>query len=365
MRILNYVSILLLWSSGSYVFGATFPQPFVKVSAEYSKIEESEVLTNLPKRRCQGEVPGACVGAAGAFLVDHYNCRINKTKDCASLSQDEEVSALNVLTYGRTNLGAEDRSKLPSSFKSLGFKGVGGAQTLQNAANFFKFKAESCFPLDKINNKHMTPNLSAVDLSKKIQASIANLQTVYSANKGKNETEACEACILKGLEEAFGINPSTDGLRAAMQKETFEEFVYKVLFDDGKCKELNIKPKPFVAFFPRNESEQGNVKFTDAIDKAKEVLHDDKPILLSEICTVRKADGQCIPESLHGLVVSGYKKVCKPNEPTKCRRVLRIENSWCGDWQKGFGDEAWVDAESLMANIDSNPLNVGVLSWLR
>lgn len=369
MRILNYVSILLLWSSVNIASAADVPEPFSKVSAEYSKESETEVIVNMPKRRCQGEVPGACMGAAGAFLIDHYNCRINKTQDCGALTQDEQVSALNVLSYGKTKLGAEDKSKLPSSYESLGFKGVAGGTALQNAANFFKFKTESCFPLEKINNRHKTPNITAAQLFDKIQSSIAKLEGIYSVNKGKKETEACESCVLKGLEESFGISPNTDGLRAAMQKDTFEEFVYKVLFDSGNCKELNIKPKPFVAAFPRNQEEQSKVTPLDAIEKARMLIKEDKPILLSEICVIRKPNGKCAEEGLHGVVISGYKKLCKPqvkpSDQASCRRVLRIENSWCGDWQKGFGNEAWVDAESLVSNINSNPLHIGVMTWLR
>ncbi|MDY7540544.1 hypothetical protein QN372_19545 [Undibacterium sp. RTI2.1] len=296
-------------------------------------------------------------GASGAFVIDAYNCKANNIPNCAaSLTLDKEVSSISVMSWNKKNSPTRP-DNLPNSYTNVNLGG-GSASTiaLGNAAAAFKFKSEACYPLDKLANKYKT--------NESLVKKLAELENLYASNKAKGETEACESCILQGIEESFGISLTSEGLRSAMQKKTFDEFVYKVLFGDATCNDLNIIPKPYVGRFPNSSEEQSRIKKIDLVGKAKEILAKDIPVLLNEICTVVLPDGSCLKESYHTVVLTGFKEVCKDGEKKVCRNIVRVQNSWCGDWDKEFGDEAWVDAETLMNSVGSFPVHRGVLGWL-
>lgn len=346
---LMYVSLLLLWSS----YGHSNIQQKYGLTNAFSKVEGFPITSDLveiknrPANVCQGPLP-ICYGAAASCMFNEYTCRVTNIKDCANQPKEKLVSPFSSAAWIYKNNESKP-AYLPSSYTNINFSlGHSPVNSLINSSRSFTFKPDSCYPIDKIANNYTSRNF---------KSQIAKLQTTY-----KHEVDggsSCATCLVDEIKESLGISVEAEAMKAALQKKTFEEFLYKIIFDETKCESISIVPKPTVGLYP-DEGDK-DVKRSDLLTKSKEILTTGKPLLLGDICLQREGE---ICKSLHAVVITGYKLVCKDSSKTNCRPMVKVQNSWCADFDEEFGPEPWVDGKSLVDNIDKEPIDYGKLSWL-
>ncbi|MFZ3228967.1 MAG: hypothetical protein WA160_02090 [Pseudobdellovibrio sp.] len=359
MKYLNYVCIFLLSSSVLLGFAKAEKSNVQAVrSTAFTVIKDrkkiypfvafEKVIKNMPPERCDGSWP-ICGGSSTATIIDEYNCRTNNIENCKGITQDQQVSSMGMMAWARKNAdNAPDT--LATSFTNINLDGVFAAKAIINSSSAFKFKPESCFPIDRIQNKFGN--------SLAMESYLTMLKDLFARNK--SQTEACESCMIKSIQDGLGIEVSSNEFKKALERKTFEEFLFRIIFKDN-CEYKPYNPKPNVRAFPvAGETAPKSAM----IEKSKEILMTDKPILLNAVCEARnKETNECIGN--HHIVITGYSKICKTatSKDNECKRIIKIEAALCSDWQKAH-DDGWVDAESLADNMSEDPMSLGAMIWL-
>jgi len=348
MKILNCVSLLLLWSSAG--LAKINPNPFVIVDNCKDTPGTEVTLKNPPRAETTGVLP-TCFGPSSAFLVQSYICKVKGISKCSSISDDDQVSIFSTISWANKNTslinGQERPSEMPSSYTNITFAAGSGTRALVNSARAFSFKPEACYPVNKINNKFGS--------EKEFLDRMAQMNELYLHNR--NSTEACESCLIESIRANLDVTIDDAGLRSALQKTTFEEFLYKIIFKDCS-KNVAVSPPPVVEIYPKIGE---TVAKKAVIAKIGETITSDRPLLLEGICVLRKNENECEAAGKHSIAIKGYKECCRPGKD--CRKLVQVQNSWGEDWQKKFNN-GWVDAETLVNNIEE-PIKPGVMSWYK
>jgi len=154
-----------------------------------------------------------------------------------------------------------------------------------------------------------------------------------------------------------------------LKKKTFSEFLHSVILDPCEH-EIIFNPKPRFDEFPKKHK---GIKQKDLLPEIKKVLNTDNPVQIGGVCIRKDATGNCVT---HTFVIAGYKTVCPeskkacPKDKKNCsesdyRTLVKVHTSWGEEWQKEYNG-GWVDAESIIKNINDNPeVGRGILSWLK
>lgn len=380
------------------------PQAFIsqKSFSDLEVVQDSEiVIPDMPRVRDQKQF-NICFGMAPSVLAQKHICRINGLKDCSYLPAELEISPLSTMSWFQKNTEictvrngkyfVDGYAKevdpaecgdhaLPDSeefsYANVRFSG-NGFLTLKNAAQLFSFHNEACFNSDWFFKKFGASAESAL-------AFINSMKSLYFSNR--NQEMSCEWCVLSQARKRMGTTRlEIPTLKEALQKPNFHEFMYKLIFRD--CERINYSNAPAFKQFP-DIPEQLIVSPRDAIsislganlkddvffmrdqhmvkiepltraavlEKSQEVLNRGYPLMLDNLCVKRETNQRC--DITHSIVITGYREACNGSV---CRKFLKLQNSWGEKWQVSF-DGGWVDAASLLANVDVDQIRPGILSW--
>lgn len=252
-----------------------------------------------------------------------------------------------MVSYG--NRTREDKADQdPSNHANIRFGGA-AEPALGNLAAFGGCLAESCYPFDQVVNKYG-------DDKKKADEMLERVRQLYFGNKNKPEGEVCFDCISQAVQEDLRSNANIADIKMALSTKTFEEFLYFVTIGKGNnsCPDVvEIQPTAQFKTFPQRGK---TATPQQTIDQIRSVLKQGYPLALDGICPY-KVDGKCTGR--HSLVVTGYREQCPKDKTKKCKKVVRVQNSWGEDWQKR-NDNGWVDAETLLGG---ETQEAGALSW--
>lgn len=340
----SYIFLIILWSGSSFANVENTLRPLDKNDFPTQKIESN--LPNLPRTRTQGKF-NVCFGMSSAFVAQYFVCNHGKKpiSNCASVPPNQEISPLSMV--GISNRSRKDRGAGdPSNHYNLKFGGA-AASSLGNLSLMGLCLAESCYPFDPIAKMYGSDQ-AAVELM------LNRLKDLYNRNKGKTEADACLDCISKAVQEDLKSNTNIIDIRNALKMPTFEEFLYSVTLgkNDNGCEDIvEINPSAKFKGFPT----EGNVTSDQIVNKAREILKQGYPLALDGICPI-KEKGVCA--GTHSVVITGYREQCTA-AGTKCRHVLRVQNSWGEEWQDK-NDDGWVDAETMLGK---QPWPAGTLTW--
>ena len=343
------LSISVLLSSLSAI-----ASPYVLPSKGYLDVANSIIeVPNMPRVRSQDHL-GICHAFSAATLAQKYYCDLQKVQNCSAVTPDKEISPLSVLSF--KNL--DEKKKLENiaiNERSLQLKGGGNAfVNLWNSQESFSFFQEACFPFDQFVEK-FGQNKEMMD------ATIAKLERFFKANKkSATEAEAVEACPSCLQEERnlvatiFPQDKYKNKLEHGLTKNTFPEFLYETLFAAG-CKKINM-PSPNVNLFPDFKQESTDEEVTN---KIKEVLATGVPLQISNVMSVVNYE-----KIGHVFVISGYKKVCKPNG--ECLELVKAHNSFGKEWQDQ-ANGGWIVLSDLLKSKEdrvNGKHKSASLSWL-
>ncbi|XGC81000.1 hypothetical protein ACES2L_00705 [Bdellovibrio bacteriovorus] len=332
----NLACVLLLWSCISL---ASVTSTLVPVDRTYSNSYEEMKIDNMPRVRSQDSL-GVCFGFSSATVAQFYRCK-TKNITCSPLPENKEISPIAMVAWSNPN-NEKVRGGTFSDHSNIRFGGKGYGALGYLAEQDSSAVPESCYPFDQFANKYGGDESATNALIKK-------LQVEYDKNK-KTEGSACEECLLQTMQKEFGAKTSLEDVASALKEETFAEYLYSLFFRSCGDKLLSFQPAPLMGYFPKGTT----ATYNQVIDQTKNILKQGYPLVLDGICPFYK-DGVCTGG--HSVVISGYRKVCKPDNT--CRDVLKIQNSWGEDWQKQ-NDDGWLDAKILLGD---KPLKEGTISW--
>ncbi len=372
--IMFYLSFIFLANATNYVF--------TPLSKDYSQLTVTKEIKNLPTLRTQDSI-GDCHATASAYLIDEFQCRKNKTNDCAKLTLEQRAS---ILDLTRLNVEPSGDKNLPSSYQAIS-KG-GWIQTNLNTV-FQRLKSvakESCAPLDILN---ANPNDKSNTTT---EQKIAKVKLLYEENM--DETVYDRQCAADEVKELF---PQAKDVKKLA--DAFIDYSNMNLYDNQKYLQKNINQYVFFykSFYPEscNESTNriplsGQVESwpapTDNIkvytneeyeNKIIEILNSGYPIGVDGICcdvtdTVKLNPDECeknTPEKdkngFHSFVITGIGKRC--NSAGQCRQVVKVSNTWGDDWQKS-NDDGWVDLKTIVYRLPKKnhiTKQKSIFSWIR
>lgn len=333
--------IFLLWSSSSY---SIVTSTMVNVPTKEYSIKESEAtVQNIPRVRSQDSL-GVCFGFSSATVAQHYICSQQKT-DCSTIDEKTQLSPMSMVAWANP----DDPNKRAGTFENhsnVRFSGMGyGALGhLSIGRNNLVFP-ESCYPFDQFANR-FGDEKAAVD------SILARIKHEY--DRFQTEGNVCEECLLKLVQKDLGAKTTLRDIALSLKVKTFEKFLFNVFL--GSCEDQGIKLKPpaKMNMFPK-QNETAN--YDQLMAEIKKVLSTGSPLVLDAVCPFYE-DGKCTGG--HSVVISGYRRLCKKDNPKDCRDVLKIQNSWGEDWQKR-NDDGWLDAKILLGD---KPFSEGAVSWL-
>jgi hypothetical protein len=367
MNLLSSVAILILWSSNNLSRADETDAPLSSVAIPSSALTYSSNLkfidpkTNveikdesMPPVQSQDTV-GSCFGCAASTIVQKFLCDSDpdyKGLKCNNLPKEKMVSQFSMVAWADTNLLRYDddpngsnqlpgESKNHSNIKLYGdvTKFSSGANALRNSIRAFKFMPESCYPFDQLVSKYGNKD------SQLFKEVYEKTKSLYERLKGTEASSECEEC-LQQLNSDFNTSFSKDSFTSALQKNTYGEFLFALLFKN--CKPLLSSERPKFYGLPENPGQK--LAKTEVLEAMKGILNKKKPFLINSLC-LEKNSQKCL--SNHSTVISGYRKACPSSNynDSKCKFQLKIHNCWGKDWQTANND-GWLDAAPLIENIN-------------
>jgi hypothetical protein len=300
------------------------------------------LVKNMPPVYSQGGL-GICHGYSSAAVLQQYLCEQDNW-DCQHLPDKNTISPLGMSTFSRPS----DVSKKVNDFERYegidARKGGSGAVDLINGGMVGMVYSNACYNFDKFMKVHSGDEAL-------IFKQFGHLEDSYKLAH-RDLKKACIDCLAAEIEDRFNRKVTPENIKKALDKKTFEEFLYVIFFWD--CDQVvELVPRPDTTIFP--ESRRSD--YDTVIAKIREVLSSGKPINLDSICF--SGDPLNCTEG-HSVVISGYRVMCLASGGD-CRDALQIHNSWGQEWQDAY-EGGWVDAKTLL---DTTGYQPGILSWLK
>lgn len=322
---------------------------FETIQLNYNHVEKIEV-PNMPPIRSQDGF-GLCGTFAAASAIDFINCK-QKKLDCSSLKQSEQVSTLDLASYG---LRPDDPSKGPDTELNVKIYISGYAsEAIRNLYNnSYTVGRESCAPFES----ELSVSAKTIDQANKDAENLAK-----KFKQMKTEANFCIDCFAREIRETFPGLGSIQDIRNKLMEPNYGKFLHKLLIPQ-KCvkdqKERVPVPEFNMTVWP-SEGEGVVATPEKFLEKAKKILANGTPIIADAVCfedpLPAKAD-DC--NSAHSFIISGYSKMCDKNN--KCKDAFKVHNSWGQRWQNENRD-GWMDAKEL---IKSTMLKERSFTWLR
>lgn len=370
--------IVLLLTHLTYGFNYVF----TTLPKDYGPISVSSEIKNLPSLRSQDSI-GDCHATSAGFLIDEFNCRKNKVKDCSQVGDEQRASRLDLTRFSIT---PTDDANQPSSYKSI--KPGGWIQSdLDIAMNKLKSVAkESCAPLNIFasNEKEI--------MSQETKAKIAKVQQLYRENVGETpfDLQCASEEIKKLFPQANDIKKMTSAMteysgQQYLSSSTFNnqllselQFLYETFYPD-KCNlpenriEMTGQPQSWPPF-SNPEKTYTNEEYES---KIAELLSAGYPIGVDGICLQDIETTKVNPDDCengmplekkvgkHSFVITGLGKKCTPQG--ECRHLVKVANTWGEDWQK-MNDDGWVDLRNIVLRLPkkiSKSSQASVFSWIK
>lgn len=395
MNLLISVLLIILWSSTifSQIANATdklksntstpVPSPAFTVYKNLTFVDKvsSREIENMPAIQSQDTV-GSCFGCASATVVQKFLCDSDENfkrngVSCSQLPREKTISQLSLVAWAdtnkaRANPNSKDKNQNPNDDQdpedSDNHKNIKlyedrtdfsfGSNALRDSVNMFDFMPESCFPFDQLVSKYGSTDSS---LFKNVYGKTKKLY-VKMKSETQGSTFHCDEC-LEQLKADFNTTKfSSEALSSAVEKDSFGEFLYELLFHN--CTPLSSNKRPKFKQFPAGKKETADKKLV--LGKIKEIIDQKKPVLISSLC-LQYEDGRPGCKSAHDTVLSGYRKVCPSADysSSECKTQVKLHNCWGQDWQNA-NNGGWVDADNLIKNLNEGKhyIESGDLSWL-
>ncbi|OJX33637.1 MAG: hypothetical protein BGO86_15915 [Chryseobacterium sp. 36-9] len=315
------------------------------------KTTESDVIEiqNMPPVKTQNTM-GECRAFSLAVLIQKFICENSKNADgskryidCSNPPPDKAISYFGMMAY--TN-------SVNSNLKTLITNVEYGSTTdsviyrIEDAGDGFIF--ENCKPFDEMAAKFSMYNDNG---DKKAEDFLNYTKELYQQRSKPNikQVENCDVCLEK-LSKMTGFEKNQINLQKALSKKTHDEFLFTLLFDDCKFRDVS---RGFQQI--RYPQSYENVSNNDLKAKIIEGLKKGNPVLFPNL-HMKKYD------EIHSIVISGYKKIyCD----SKYIDAFKIHNSWGIEWQK-LNNDGWVSADILINNIyrDNGIVQRGSVIWL-
>ncbi|UXR65665.1 hypothetical protein EZJ49_05305 [Bdellovibrio bacteriovorus] len=340
------------------------------LSSDYKPQADSVVqVANMPRVRSQDSF-GICYAFAASVLYDEANCVAKNISDCASVSDSDKVSPLDMARFSKElPSGVDGRDRF--NYEGLS-EGGAAALVLQNSINSDANVKESCAPFDQIVAKNSNP----AEAQKLELAMWKRFQDSYNAYQKK--TKDCVECGLEyatakaqELKDNFKLKASNKDILKAFAEDTYSKFLDGLLVP-GECwritNGLSLEGSWDLNIYPEHGQKNQKSDYNKMLAKIKEVLQQKRPLSLAfcaQMPLQAKSLKSCTSEAQnsvtgtgHEIVVKGYRRVC--NSKNQCRDSLQIQNSWGQSWQNA-NDDGWVDAKELLDRTFYEPQS---LTWL-
>jgi hypothetical protein len=404
LRVLTLLALSSFFSASAQTTPVKFPLPFVSLKEALGLITKTNseiIIKDMPRVRDQKQFE-ICFGMAPTVLVQRHICQIKGIEDCDDVSREFEVSPLSTMSWFQKNTstctvrdgkyfidafgsevdpeecGDQDLPDTDSmSYANVRFAG-NGYLTLKNAATLFSFHTEACFASDRFFHKFGGSKESATSF-------INEMKQFYYSNR--NKEILCPSCLVseaRGRINTMKVDESS--VRAALQMKNFQEFMFKLMFRD--CERVKFSQAPLFKQFPDipreffssprdkiamafGQSTRDEIYYLEngkkviierltrelLLGKIKETLNMHYPLMLDNLCIRRSTNDLCLAK--HSVIIKGQKEVC---DAKVCKDFLMLQNSWGDGWQSDY-DGGWVEAKSLLANVDTDTIRPGILSW--
>lgn len=323
--LVKLIPVILVLSSWPFQYAAG--GIYKLVDPVYSRPSDIKFeIENMPRYRSADSFD-VCQSISVATLLDFHRCRANRIKDCKRLSPSEEYSTLKINSFAKENTG------------EIKFRGDPVQALLNLETAKFKAFPESCAPLDQIAEQNKGIIGKANSDLKKLEENYDKYREQYT------EGRVCEECIAdikNQLNKNFLTFPEVETIKEALDKRyIFGEFLYDIYFKNcPKNSKIQIQPNPILKVFPEPGSK---ASYETAINQIKSTLNKGFPLISQAICLERQ-DSKC--KTLHAVVISGYKKLCKP-QGSPCRDLVKIHEALGQEFQDKYNG-GWVDAQSVL-----------------
>lgn len=327
------VAIIFLYLVTGACFAESYPA-LVPMPKEYLALPGDVIeVRNMPAARSQGALP-ICYGISAWYLYVQAQCKANHWS-CNNLDESKVPSVLALSALGIDSASAQ-RLKTSKIVPYTAGGGVGDA--LHTLAGEEVLLAESCYSLEHLLKIH--------------RGSIVSLAQAFSGLKNDyfdKGVSACIPCLIETLHTSFGVGIDEAAAYKALNKDSFEAFLYDIFL--GQC-----KSKISVAEFSgRGWPSAAEPKSYEAfINILVGLLNNDIPIA-AEICLNQKVSLQKC-NSGHSLAITGYRKVCVSGGK-ECRDYIKVQSTWGQVWQQLHSD-GWIDAQTLYEHLDQG------LKWI-
>ncbi|MNK01200.1 hypothetical protein D3C87_189950 [compost metagenome] len=346
------------------------------------------VIENMPRIQSQDTL-GVCYSYTAGAILDAANCKYDDL-DCKNLPKRESFSRLDLTRYSTdVPKDLQYRSAYDGGIKE------GGAplNIIQNmllrrtpAAN------EECASLDKAL-VHFGDSKQLWAAQEKAWVTLKTKYAQFKENEKKCATCAADffTTAVDEIRQDFNLKQDNTEILKAFSQVTYEKFLGDLLVPkqcSNKVVYLENAKNLQLETFPNDPL--GFSTYDESLDKIKSALANKNPVLVNSLCLDQNYDipkaqqtivannkkivaarsrgttldkNSLTPEckNEHSLVVSGYRKICKKNNPQDCRVALKVHNSWGEGWQKQ-NDDGWVDAKTLL---DRTAYQVQSFAWIQ
>lgn len=326
----------------------TYANP--KPTVLYREIPGTKIeIQNMPAYQTQ-DTMGECRAFSLRTILQKYLCDTfpKEIPDCKNPPPEYNISSFGLMEYTHAEKGME---KAFNPFE-------GSVNSIFNVlekiiANDGLVLLESCNPFNKFVDNFTTNGQPTSSDLEKYTKFVEKIKKLY-ADRKPNNTEAgiseYPECLSE-INQSTGLNTNMDKLKAALKKETFGQFMYTLFIgsnDREKCElqdlltYFEIKPYP---------TDSINASTEDIKNKIIEGLKRKPrgPVFTPAVCLKWMKKNECDPDSGHSMVIAGYKRVCEIEDPSICKDLFKIHNSWGESWQRRNND-GWIDADIYSSN---------------
>ena len=336
--------LLVLLSFSNTSFGFDSYPAFSLLGEDYKGDPSTNTeIKNMPPILSQDGL-NICYGFAAVTLYQQFQCRELKT-DCSKIPASQTPSPLYMASLGadaKSKRGAsEDPDEIPTS------PAGNSERSLVGFANGGGGYADSCYPFDQFVANHKNSMSETNKAFENLRATI---------NKSKTEGGVCADCLVKQLNDDFGLRTDNQAVLKAVASGSFEKFLFDIFLKN--CQTMAPMTPGFqVHTWPNETADYKPPTYKQMMSKMQEILSSKRAFSVGLCLDEKKPlDGSC--KKPHDTVISGYQMFCKPDHT--CREALKITNSWGQDWQdENHG--GWVDAQTFFEYVDKGPKN---LTWL-
>ncbi|WP_413576477.1 hypothetical protein ACLVWU_00385 [Bdellovibrio sp. HCB290] len=321
---------------------------------------------------------GICYAAAASTILNFEQCKRLNVVDCMKVPDSKRISMLGVTRY--TRLPKDENDSLDKNYRELP-EGGNGSTVLSTAINLVdRVPSEQCASLERVLSKDTIK--SKGDLTDAQRAVWDGLKSDYEKYR-EAVAKNCKDCADKyyqaavqtvsknlKIEEDQLVDPNlrNDNLKVlnAFKKETYEEALNALLYPSACSENQNTIELAGKDSLEHNVYPQGESPSREQVlNKIVSILESRQPVLVEPICVADcdKKPNKDKPEDgpkYHAVVVAGYRKICKKNNPTSCRYALKVVNSGGAGWQKANND-GWMEATPLLKNVK---MDEAAVSWI-